>query len=210
MNWTTGLKAVLALFALALTVGLAACGEDEDTATVSGGAEAAANGTDRAFAAEMVPHHRSAVEMAEIARERAERPEIEQLAENIVTTQNEEIEQLEAIDRRLEEAGVEPRGMGMSDMDMGMDMDASALEDAEPFERAFIDMMIPHHQGAIMMARMELAEGEDPETRRLAEAIIDAQAREIEQMNEWRVEWYGEESPAGGVPDEGSHSDHGG
>jgi hypothetical protein len=29
-------------------------------------------------------------------------------------------------------------------------------------------------------------------------------------MNEWRVEWYGEESPAGSVPDEGSHSDHGG
>jgi uncharacterized protein (DUF305 family) len=162
MNSTTGLKAVLALFALVLTVGLAACGEDEDTATVSGGAEAAANGTDRAFAAEMVPHHRSAVEMAEIARERAERPETKQLAEDIVTLQNEEIEQLEAIDRRLEEAGVEPRGMGMSDLDMGMDMDASALEDAEPFERAFIDMMIPHHQGAIMMARMELAEGEDP------------------------------------------------
>lgn len=207
MNWTTGLKAVVALFALALTVGLAACGEDEDTATISGGA-AAGNGTDRAFAAEMVPHHRSAVEMAEIAVERAERPEIAQLAEDIISAQNEEIELLEGIDRRLEEAGVQPREMGMSDMDMGMDMDASALEGAEPFEREFIDMMIPHHQGAITMARMELADGKDAETRRLAEAIIDAQAREIEQMNEWRVEWYGEKSPAGGVPEEGGHSSH--
>ena len=63
-------------------------------------------------------------------------------------------------------------------------------------------MMVPHHQGAIRMAQIELAEGNDEETKSLARAIIEAQSREITQMNEWRTEWYGSPSPAGGIPDE--------
>ena len=42
-------------------------------------------------------------------------------------------------------------------------MKMGALKDAKPFDRAFIDEMIPHHQGAIRMARAELAKGSDPE-----------------------------------------------
>ena len=64
-------------------------------------------------------------------------------------------------------------------------------------------MMVPHHQSAILMARIELAEGDDEEAQSLATAIIDAQSREIEAMNEWRTKWYGGPSPAGGVPEEG-------
>jgi uncharacterized protein (DUF305 family) len=83
-----------------------------------------------------------------------------------------------------------------------MDDDASMLEDAKPFDREFIDMMIPHHQGAIRMARVELEKGENRELKELAESIIDAQAKEIDEMNTWRVEWFGAVSPAGGVPAE--------
>jgi hypothetical protein len=68
-------------------------------------------------------------------------------------------------------------------------------------DRAFAAEMIGHHEGAIRMARLELAEGKDPEMRTLAKAIIAAQATEIEQMNAWRRDWYGAASPAGGVPD---------
>ena len=57
------------------------------------------------------------------------------------------------------------------------------------------------------MAQIELAEGEDDETKSLASAIIDAQALEIERMNEWRMDWYGMPSPAGGVPDESATMD---
>ena len=46
----------------------------------------------------------------------------------------------------------------------------------------FLAMMIPHHQGAVEMARLVLAHGRDPATRRLAEDIIASQSVEIEAM----------------------------
>lgn len=49
----------------------------------------------------------------------------------------------------------------------------------------FARMMIPHHQGAIDMAKSELANGKDPELRKLAEEVVTAQEKEIEFLEGW-------------------------
>ena len=81
--------------------------------------------------------------------------------------------------------------MGMSRADMGMSGDMSALRNSKQFDKAFIDQMIPHHQGAVRMARKELAAGKDADLKKLAKAIIKAQTAEITQMRAWRMQWYG-------------------
>ena len=56
----------------------------------------------------------------------------------------------------------------------------------------FAQGMLPHHQGAIDMARIEMKYGKDPEMRRLAKGVLDTQQREIESMRGWLARKYGE------------------
>lgn len=87
-------------------------------------------------------------------------------------------------------------------------MDSTAeLKQATSFDRAFLDEMVPHHQGAIRMARAVHDETDDDDIRSLAGAIVTSQSNEIEAMNKWRRAWYGAPSPAGAVPEEASGSD---
>ena len=146
---------------------LGGCGDDE-----SGSREG--NGVDRAFAAAMVPHHESAIEMAALAERRARARAVRQIAGAIEHLQEEEI---------------------------------VVLRRARPFGRAFLEMMIPHHEGAIAMARAELARGSDPELRDLAQRIVDGQQREIRFM---RRALAGDAGGSGGaaVPDGGQAAGH--
>jgi uncharacterized protein (DUF305 family) len=188
------------LLAAVLAIGLAACGGDDQPDGGRG------NPTEQAFLKAMIPHHEAAVEMAEIAQDRGQHREVKRLADSIIETQTDEIRRMETLHERLFGAEVVPDPeahdeLGLSAEAAGAEhTDVAELETSRPFDRAFIDMMVPHHQGAIRMARAVLAKSDDGGIRALARAIIDAQAREIRQMNEWRSKWYGARSPAGGVP----------
>jgi uncharacterized protein (DUF305 family) len=188
----------LSFLALAAVLVVAGCGSSGTSSSSAG------NGVDLAFASQMIPHHTSAIAMAKIAQQRTTRPDIKTLAGNIVSSQGSELKTLRAGKAELEKAKVTKGDLGIAAHEMGMDMNNASLKTANPFDRAFIDMMVPHHQGAVRMARVELAKGASPTLKRLAQQIIDAQAKEIGQMNSWRTTWYGAASPAGGVPADGA------
>lgn len=159
---------------------LAGCGSDDDKSGSSSGAKG--NGTDRAFVAAMIPHHESAVQMAEVAVQRGESKFVKDLANDIIRTQNEEIATMRREDEALDIAGVKAGKLAVPDHMTGMGGDAKELQTADPFDKAFIDMMIPHHEGAVTMAKEEIAKGGDPELKSLAQDIVTAQEREIKEM----------------------------
>jgi len=99
-------------------------------------------------------------------------------------------------------------GMSMMDM-MGGDMSMMGggpgqgmgeFSDDKPFDLQFLDQMTMHHQGALMSTRAMIADSARPELRELATAIETSQTAQIEQMQTWRTDWYGDaESTTGGM-----------
>ena len=162
---------------------------------------------DRHFIEMMIPHHQSAIEMADLALQKAQRPELKSLAADIKRTQTDEINRMRAWYRQwygLEVpewparggmSGMGMNGMGMmgqSSQGMNMGDDPALLEKAMDFDKAFITLMIPHHKMALMMSNMVLTRGEHEELREMARAIINSQSAEIERMQGWYIAWYGQ------------------
>ena len=156
------------------------CGGEDDR-----GASASGNATDAAFITAMTAHHEDAIEMAGVARARAERPELRKLADGIIRAQKGDIAVMRRIRAGMRHMGTQDRGhMGMSEAAMGMDM--PMLRRSEPLDREFLDQMVPHHRGAIRMARVEIAQGMQPGLRRMAENMIETQTDEIGHMRRER------------------------
>ncbi len=61
----------------------------------------------------------------------------------------------------------------------------SAVKPTGDADIDFVEGMIPHHQGAIDMAKVVLEKGKDPEIKKLAEGIVKAQESEISMMQDW-------------------------
>jgi len=185
----------LASLALATMLALAAC------------AQGGAAPFDQQFIDMMVPHHQGAVEMGKIAQQRAQKPEIKAMAADIVAGQDAEIRQMKewrktwfgsdqtpSMDKMPMVEGMSSAGHGGHNAATTMDMaaDVDALRRApEPFDRAFIDAMIPHHESAVDAAKAAATRAQKPEVKKLAADIVTAQEREIAQMKEWRRAWYG-------------------
>ena len=144
---------------------------------------------DRAFIDAMVPHHRMALEMAAAARKRGlKAPVLKRIAAAISATQAGEIAQMRAWRKAWYGAGVPQDAMaasmdiGLSMDDMGMADDAAEIAAAANADAAFARLMVPHHQGAVRMARLALAKATHPALKQLARAIIAGQTKEIRAM----------------------------
>ncbi|MEH2010597.1 DUF305 domain-containing protein [Nostoc sp.] len=155
---------------------------------------------DLRFIDAMIPHHQGAVEMAKEAQQKSKRPEIKKLAENIIKSQDQEITQMKQWRQAwYPKAGDKPMAydsqmghmMEMSSdqtkaMMMSQDLGAADTE----FDLRFINAMIPHHEGAVTMAKDVLGKSKRPEIKQLGQEIIKAQNTEIQQMQQWRKTWY--------------------
>ncbi len=151
---------------------------------------------DQHFIEQMIPHHEDAITMSKVAQTKAQRPEVKQLANSIIDSQDKEINQMKSWykDWFGKEVPAVTQGMmgknnGMHGGMMGDSSDMTKLEEATDFDKVFVEEMIPHHQMAIMMTNMLKGSTSRPEMQKLASDIITAQTQEIELMRGWLKEW---------------------
>ncbi|MEW1750879.1 DUF305 domain-containing protein [Streptomyces angustmyceticus] len=149
------------------------------------------NAADVAFAKGMIPHHRQAVEMADLAATRASSPQVKEFADKIKKAQAPEIRTLSGwLSAWHEPVPAEMPGMdhsahssmpGMKGME---EMAALGKKSGKDFDRSFLEMMVGHHRGAVKMAGTEQDKGAFGRAKTLAADIIRTQSAEIARMNE--------------------------
>ncbi len=147
----------------------------------------------------MMMHHKGAVAMAKEALEKSQRPEIKQLANNIIEAQNKEIAQMKqwrtawypkASQQPVAYGGANKSVMPMSakQQESMMSQDLGAADDK--FNLRFLNAMIPHHEDALVMAKDAISKSTRPEIKQLNQDILTSQQAEIKQMQQWRKAWY--------------------
>jgi uncharacterized protein (DUF305 family) len=148
----------------------------------------------------MSVHHQGGVNMAKEVLAKSKRPEMKKLATNIISAQNREINQMKELRKTwYPKASSTPMAyhaqMGhmmemtpeqMQNMMMSMDLGAADTQ----FDLRFLNAMIPHHEGALVMAEDALKKSQRPEMKKLSQEILTSQKQEIKQMKEWRKMWY--------------------
>jgi uncharacterized protein (DUF305 family) len=191
VNAPTRYSRLLGAAFAASTIALPGCstGMQEHDSSTSAGQEAAFNDADIAFAQGMIPHHEQAIEMAQLAEDRAGDPRISDLATRIEAAQAPELDTLEGW---LADWGAGPSGEdGHGGHDGGHSMGTMSQEDMDDlgtasgaeFDSLFLELMIEHHTGAVEMAETELNEGEFADALEMAESIRTGQAAEITEMD---------------------------
>ncbi|MFE9845035.1 DUF305 domain-containing protein [Streptomyces goshikiensis] len=196
IRWTA-----LTVAAGAASLVLAACGSSDDTSAGENGHNPSAsssapasqgqhNAADVAFAKGMIPHHRQAVQMADLAPTRAESAEVKKLADEIKKAQDPEIKTLSgwltSWGEQVPAEGAMDHSMHGAGGGMMAPEEMANLEKAsgKAFDAAFTQLMIKHHEGAVAMAKTEKAAGSSPEAKTMADAIITSQTAEITRMND--------------------------
>lgn len=153
---------------------------------------AAAAPFDLQFLDTMIAHHQGAIDMAKMAETKADRAELKSLAKSIIAAQEKEIAEMKSWREKSfggKEPAVNMEMPGMSDSMKKMDMKKLGSLSGKEFDIEFIDQMIPHHEGAVVMAKETLQKSQDERIKNLANAVIKDQEAEIRQMTEWKANW---------------------
>ena len=167
-----GLARVGAAFgALVGVVALAAAG---------GAHRPSVSAVDTSFVADMAPHHALGVRMAALALRKADDVRVREFGFTMARYQQAEFDQLTARAQRWRATPSEHIHGMLTDAE---EQQLASAEGAA-FDRAWLQQMIRHHQGAVMMATDETASGSDPETKTIAAFIVLTQTKEIGQMQE--------------------------
>ncbi|WP_237196401.1 DUF305 domain-containing protein [Rothia nasimurium] len=164
------------------------------TATTEADGEISAdhNDADIMFAQMMIPHHQQAVEMSEMLLAKEGIPaQVVEFAQGVIDAQGPEIDRMNAMLEAWDQQPVTDSG-GMDHGEMGgmsgmmSQEDMTALEEAQGTEaaRLYLEQMTAHHEGAVDMARDEVADGQNPHAITLAEQVISDQEAEIAQMQQ--------------------------
>ena len=141
------------------------------------------NSADLMFVMMMIPHHQDAIEMSDLLLKKDDIPDgVGAMAEQIKAAQQPEIDLMESW---LDQWGVAGSMGGMNHGMMSGD-DMAALDDATGDAAAdlFLEQMIVHHDGAIVMAEQVIGGGRNQDVRVLAESIVVSQAAEIATMRQ--------------------------
>lgn len=146
---------------------------------------------DLQFIDSLTKHHQMAVEMAKAGEKKFEHQPLKAAAKKIIVDQTKEIAQLRQWRDQWYPGAAAAENMQMPGMSKSMNMDMSHMQtmSGNALDLMFIDMMIQHHQGALAMGQDALAKAEHQELKDLAKKIIDAQKKEIDQMEKWKKAW---------------------
>ena len=147
------------------------------------------NADDVAFATNMIPHHQQAVELSAMVPDRSTNAELIALAQQISAAQQPEINVMKVFLVQWNEnpdtnSGHAGHGSTMQGMvDAATMTQLESLNGAE-FDKLWLESMISHHQGAIEMAKAEIANGDNVDAKTLAKNIVTTQEAEIGQMKQ--------------------------
>lgn len=136
------------------------------------------NQADVVFLQNMILHHARTISMSQMARNQATSPQVKDLAARIEAEQSSQTQQISAL---LTEWGIPaPAATGAIGATGNGQMPTTV--NGAAFDRMFLQTMTVNHQGVVDMSQIELAQGNNPATRTLAQQIISTQQAQISEM----------------------------